>query len=234
MTSSILKGTVAVGLLLTLGACESLNARVSQPIGFGNDTPDRKYPIHVANKKEEMTLVVPSHVFALSEAEKNQVAWLAETYKHVGHGEIWVVAPTGSANSAASIGAAAEIAKVMVDQGVSPWAIKMNSYQADPTDEEAPITVQFKRYHAYTAPCGNWADDLASSPTNATSANFGCASQSNLAAMVEDPHDLMNPRQIDPTDPSRRSTVFEKYRAGEATGTIRSDDESGTVSDVAE
>ena len=76
--------------------------------------------------------------------DKNKVAWFAETYKHVGHGEIWVVAPVGSANSPASIGAAAEIAKVMVEQGVSPRAIKMNSYQAAEGDRQI---VNLKKRH---------------------------------------------------------------------------------------
>lgn len=232
MISSTLKTTTAAVVLLALGACESINGAQSDISIMRDSAPGERYPIQVAAAKEEMTLNVAPHVFALRADDKERVAWFAETYKHVGHGDIWVVAPVGSANSAASIGAAAEIAKVMVERGIDPRDIKMNSYQAAETDESAPITVQYKRYHAYTRPCGNFIDNLATSPLNQTSANFGCATQSNLATMVEDSSDLKTPRQLDPADPARRATVFENYRVGESSATERTDAESGAASEV--
>ena len=197
-------------------------------------TSDTRYPIQVADSKEEMTLVVAPHVFALNMADKKKVAWFAETYKHVGHGEIWVSAPVGSENAVSSIGAAAEVAQVMMERGIDPRAIKMHSYQAEASDASAPMTIYYKRYHAYTAPCGNFSDDLNFTPGNKTSRNFGCATQSNLAALVEDPQDLAAPRDLDPTDPARRATVFEKYRAGESTASERTEAESGVISEVAD
>lgn len=137
MTKSALLLTTAI----VLSACGSLQEFSSDSGVVPSADPANKYPIQVVDAKEEITLVVAPHVFALRQADKDRVALLAESYKHVGHGEIWVVAPTGSANSAASIGAAAEIAKVMVDRGIRPTSIKMNSYQAAETDEAAPITV---------------------------------------------------------------------------------------------
>lgn len=229
----VTKVILALIATVSLGACQSMEGTfAAEGSSMRAPGPD-KYPLQVVSAREGLTIVVKPHVFALSRDDKNRVAWLAETYKHVGHGDIWVVAPTGSANSAASIGAAAEIAKVMVDQGIKPTSIRMNAYQAGSTDDEAPITVLFKRYHAYAQDCENWRDDVAFTPMNATSRNFGCTSQSNLAALVEDPYDLSEPRGIDPTDAARRTTVFGNYRAGLPTRTQRTSDESGTVSDVA-
>jgi pilus assembly protein CpaD len=232
MVSSILKTTTAAAVLLALGACQSMSGAQNDASVMRGTVPGERYPIQVASTKEEMTLSVAPHVFALRADDKERVAWFSETYKHVGHGDIWVVAPVGSANSAASIGAAAEIAKVMVERGIDPRDIKMNSYQAAETDEAAPITVQYKRYHAYTRPCGNFTDNLATTPFNQTSANFGCASQSNLAAMVEDSRDLKTPRQLDPADPARRAAVFDSYRSGESSATERTEAESGAASEV--
>lgn len=231
-TSRISTVAVAVVAVLSLAACETSSMSAAQGVSSSRLPASVKFPIQVVNEKDGITIVVKPHVFALSQDDKGRVAWLAETYKHVGHGDIWVVAPTGSANSAASIGAAAEIAKVMVDQGVKPTSIRMNSYQAAAADEEAPITVLYKRYNAYTAECGRWDSNVALTPMNGTSKNFGCTTQANLAAMVADPHDLIAPRDIDPADPARRTAVFGKYREGVSTSTERSSDESGIVSDV--
>lgn len=235
-TKNTRRSAVALAMvaLVSLGACGTQTASLTGDISAMRGPAFDKYPIQVVAEKEGLTIVVKPHVFALSQDDKNRVAWLAESYKHVGHGEIWVVAPTGSANSAASIGAAAQIAKVMVDQGVRPTAIRMNSYQASASDTEAPVTVLFKRYHAYTDDCGNWSKSVAHAPLNATSQNLGCATHSNLAALIVDPYDLLEPEAIDPADPARRSTVFMHYREGTPTATERIADESGSVSTVAD
>ena len=44
--------------------------------------------------------------------------------------------------------------------------------------------------------------------------NFGCATQRNLAAMIDNPADLEQPRSEIPAYTARRSAAFEKYRKG--------------------
>jgi len=194
--------------------------------------PHQKFPIQVRPAMEEMSVTVPSHVFAISLQDKARIAAFTSAYKNVGHGEMWIVAPEGSSNAAASLGASAEISKVMVEQGLSPHAIKMRSYRTSETN--APITVRFKVYETRTRPCPNWSENVAFEPLNGSTPNFGCATQANLAVMVEDPHDLVNPRHMDPSDPARREAVFGKYRDGVPTHTVRAEDESGTVSSIDE
>ncbi|MGA9951425.1 MAG: CpaD family pilus assembly lipoprotein, partial [Xanthobacteraceae bacterium] len=43
---------------------------------------------------------------------------------------------------------------------------------------------------------------------------YGCASQRNLAAEVDDPADLVQPRAETAAYTMRRTTAFEKYRQG--------------------
>jgi pilus assembly protein CpaD len=63
--------------------------------------------------------------------------------------------------------------------------------------------------------------------------NFGCAAQHNLAAQVENPADLVQPRGESPAYTPRRTTVIEKYRAGVSTATISANPNAGKISDVA-
>ena len=87
--------------------------------------------------------------------------------------------------------------------------------------EIAPGTVRIiaSRATAHVPDCPNWGGlDIA--PVNNTSPNFGCATNSNLAAMVADPNDLVAGR-----DGSARNTgttasrAIRVYREGQPTGT---------------
>ena len=58
--------------------------------------------------------------------------------------------------------------------------------------------------------CGRWPDDLASGSSlegwkNEPYANFGCATQSTLAAQVDDPRDLVQARALGPSDVAMRT-----------------------------
>ncbi|MXO66508.1 CpaD family pilus assembly protein [Altericroceibacterium endophyticum] len=57
----------------------------------------------------------------------------------------------------------------------------------------APGTVRVvvSRSRAYVPGCPDWSDRIASFLENATDDNYGCAVNSNLAAMVADPEDLI-------------------------------------------
>lgn len=53
------------------------------------------------------------------------------------------------------------------------------------------VTVYIER-HTVTAPdCQRWAETSSSNPNNAPGQPFGCVSQSNLAAMIANPRDLV-------------------------------------------
>jgi pilus assembly protein CpaD len=62
--------------------------------------------------------------------------------------------------------------------------------------------------------------------------NYGCSTQRNLAAMVVNPSDLVQPRAESPTYTMRRTTVVEKYRQGNTTATQYQANDSSKISDV--
>jgi pilus assembly protein CpaD len=59
---------------------------------------------------------------------------------------------------------------------------------------------------------------------------FGCATQQNLAAMVNNPLDLMYPRGLTPADAARRTDVLSKYRTGNATASAGAGGSGGGTS----
>jgi Pilus biogenesis CpaD protein (pilus_cpaD)/Pilus formation protein N terminal region len=62
--------------------------------------------------------------------------------------------------------------------------------------------------------------------------NFGCASQRNLAAMVANPHDMVQPRAETPPWTAKRTFGTEKWRKGESPATIYADSNKGAISDL--
>jgi pilus assembly protein CpaD len=67
---------------------------------------------------------------------------------------------------------------------------------------------------------------------NAPHWNHGCATQRNLAAMVTNPADLVQPRSETPVYAARRSTVLDKFRKGEATQTVDPNANKGKISEI--
>jgi pilus assembly protein CpaD len=72
--------------------------------------------------------------------------------------------------------------------------------------------------------CGQWPSDLTSASSlqgwkNESYENFGCATQSMLAAQVDDPRDLTVQRASTPPDENMRLRAIAAVRKGEDPGT---------------
>ena len=90
---------------------------------------------------------------------------------------------------------------------------------------------------ASAGPCGMWPHDLGATldrehSDNLEYWNFGCAAQRNLASMVDDPSDLVQPRGEAPAYNARRTTVLDKYGKGQSTPTIYPNPNAGKISDI--
>ncbi|QIG48835.1 hypothetical protein G5V57_14545 [Nordella sp. HKS 07] len=99
--------------------------------------------------------------------------------------------------------------------------------------ERHPIIVT--KTGAYVKDCGEWPKDLSRTSQNDQYQNFGCAQQSNIAAMVANPQDLIRPRAQTPSDPMRRSKVIDDYRNGTATSAATEEQQQkAKISDIAQ
>jgi len=98
--------------------------------------------------------------------------------------------------------------------------------------------LSYARIAAEAGPCGLWPEDLGPSIKNPSYFenkqyfNFGCSYQRNMAVMVANPSDLVQPRAETPPYTIRRSEAFEKYRKGNTTTTIYPEGDKAKLSDV--
>jgi len=170
-----------------------------------------RFPIEVA--KGPVKFDVPTGKTALNAQQKDTIVRFAQQAKSNYASTIHVRRPSGGGRGAA---VAAAVRRTLIKQGVPDSMIVQSTYSGS---AESPVVVSYIRTWAVTQECGNWDEDLAITYSNAGYANFGCAVQNNVAAMVANPNDLVMPRTETPSDPMRRSTVFNKYREGVPTNT---------------
>lgn len=167
----------------------------------------------------------------LAGGDRAQLRAFANDYLRYGHGPLALETPSGAANSEAASVLAADARRTLAEAGVSYAAIAGSTRAANA--ESAPILVSFNRFEARAPECAPlYEQDLAHQNNNQSWASFGCATNFNLAAMVEDPADLNRPRDLAARDSGRRDTVMEAYREGDQTHADRSNDERITISNA--
>lgn len=211
---------------VALGACATTAPPDVQMGASGQD----RHQIQVEQTTQRLDIAVAPGDVALTPQAHAEIASFARAYMRVGHGALILSAPSGGANADAASLVAHQTRLALLEQGVPHAAIAGSTYDGA-GDGPAPLVLVFSRYEAHAPEClPLWQQDLAHQSNNQPWQSFGCASQANLAAMIEDPRDLIQPRDQDARDSGRRGTVMEAYRAGEPTHAERSSDERVALS----
>ncbi|GIK50437.1 MAG: hypothetical protein BroJett013_31340 [Alphaproteobacteria bacterium] len=213
--------------LSALGACASVPTPEGPPVASAAD----RHRIQVNETAERIEIPVAAGDVSLSPGARGTLRAFAGNYLRYGHGALVLSTPSGGANADAASVLAHEARMSLVEAGVSYAAVAGSTY--DSAGANAPIVVSFTKFEAQAPECAPlWEQDLAHQSNNQPWASFGCATQANLAALVEDPRDLVRPRDADPRDSGRRDTVMQAYRDGEPTHAQRSADERVAISDA--
>jgi pilus assembly protein CpaD len=181
-----------------------------------------RHPITISEAEHTLEIFIGSSRGGLSATQRVELLAFAQTWKREATGGVVVDLPVGTSNARAAAEAMPEIGSILTARGVPPRGIAVRRYHP-PVGSLAPIRVTYPKLAAQAGPCGMWPEDIGPSNRdyfeNQPPWNFGCATQRNLAASVDNPADLVQPRGETPPDQMRRSTVGEKYEHGQPTGT---------------
>ena len=224
-----------VGLSAALGACNYTGEVVTASVP---DDYRLRHPIAVEEGNHSIVVFVGHARGGLSAPQRADVAGLARSWVREGTGAIVADVPVDTPNARAAASAFGEIRAVLAAGGVPSRGIKLHRYRPDDPREFATIRLSYPRIKAVAGPCGLWPDDLGPSVLNPDYSenrsyhNFGCATQRNLAAMIDNPADLEQPRPESPAYTARRSEAFEKYRKGHPTTTVYPEAEKAKLSDT--
>lgn len=226
-----LTGT-AVALLAALSAGCSTTPPVSSSTPLAAYVSDERHPILISNEPEVLDLPVGMSGPALSPQIEHAIRDYVQGYRSAGTGAITIQVPTDAANEIAAAETGRAIHYALVRAGVPRHNIQVAPYQVGDHSRPAPLRLSYLRVKAVSPECGIWPEKSPNSVDNTQYANFGCASQQNLAAMVVNPADLVRPRTMTPADGARRADVIQKYEQLGNTGWLPEQRKDLTGSDI--
>jgi pilus assembly protein CpaD len=197
----------------------------------------QRHPIAIKEGPRTLELFIGESRGALNASQRAEVLAFAQEWRRESTGGVIIDLPWGTRNAPAAGRALENVRAILSAGGIPPHVVEVRPYRISDPRKLATLRLNYPRMTAEAGPCGLWPHDLG--PTydrehleNREYWNLGCASQRNLAAMVENPADLVQPRGEVPAYGPRRNTVFEKYRKGESPATIYPDQNRGKISDI--
>ncbi len=225
-----------VGLAVVLGACTHTGDEVTTA-SIPEDYRLR-HPIAVQEADQSLVIFVGRARGGLSASQRADVMGLAKTWRHEATGPIVADVPVNTPNAAAAADSLREIRSLLSAAGVPPRGFTARRYHPNDPRQLATIRLNYPKISAVAGPCGLWPEDLGPSIKNTSYLenksyyNFGCSYQRNMAAMIDNPSDLVQPQSETPPYTARRTEGFEKYRKGAPTATNYPDAEKAKLSDT--
>lgn len=225
-----------LGLATALGACTHTD-EVASTASIPDDYRQR-HPIAIQESNRSVVLFVGRSRGGLSAEQRADVMGLAQIWLQEGTGAIVADVPVGTPNARAAADAFREAQSLLSAAGVPAHGITLHQYHPDDPRHFATLRLSYPKITAVAGPCGLWPEDLGPSIKNKGYLenkpyyNYGCAYQRNMAAMVDNPADLVQPRAETPPYTVRRTEGFEKYRKGAATSTTYPEAEKAKLSDT--
>ena len=174
---------------------------------------------------------------SLTPTQRAEVSAFAQVWREEATGGVIIDMPTNTPNQVAASQAVREINSIFAASGVPMQSVAVRPYTPEDPAKFPTVRLKYSKIVAEAGPCGLWPHDLGPSwgPTYAENVNYwnlGCSVQRNLAAMVANPADLVQPRGEGEVWTPRRTTVFEKYRVGQGSATVYPNPNKGYLSDI--
>jgi len=223
------------GLSVVLSGCNTSDEVATASIP---DDYRLRHPIALREAPQSIVVLVGDGRGGLSASQRADVIGLAQSWNREGTGAIVVDVPVNTPNARPAADSAREIRSLLSAAGVPSRGIVVHHYHPADPGTFAAIRLSYPRIAAVAGPCGVWPEDLGPSVMdkgyfeNKPYFNLGCATQRNLAAMVDNPTDLVQPRSETPPYTARRTAAFEKYRKGESTATQYPESDKSKLSDT--
>ena len=211
----------AQGLRLSLVAAAAAALAGCGGVPYASSDPafpgsfEQRHPIVVAAAPTSVDLYPVGG--RLDGRSRANVRAFAERYRRYGSGAVTIQTPVGTNPNSIAV---YEVRRALLGAGVR-GRIAIGDYLPPNDGSAPPVRVSFTGIKAIVpTPCGQWPEDLASGSSvegwkNEPYSNFGCATQSTIAAQVDDPRDFVQPRAIGPSDVAMRTRAIVAVRNGQ-------------------
>ena len=213
--ASISLTIASLALALVLGGCASRDAPTGS-IGASVDYRQR-HPIVIGPAQRTLSIYPMRGPGGLDARQLEDVEDFIAQYRSSGSGRMTLRLPQG-ANQRETSQSLGFLKKALVKNGIPANYLETSHYEPMDPAAIAPIKLGFSSIQAkLNSQCGLWTEDLASgSSTNGMNNRpydqFGCTTQQNFAAQVDDPLDLVRPRRVTAADLAKRRKDIEQVR----------------------
>lgn len=204
---------------MILSGCAAFKKHDAIEVGSVPDDYRSRHPIVIAEKERRFEVPVGTHHTKMSKGMVSVTRSFLSGYKESGTGSVKIMTPVGSANQNAATSIASRVAGLAKQVGIPANKISHENYYPS-ANQAAPVRISYNAIAAQTSECGRWSEDILNTSENKQFKNFGCSMQSNLAAQIADPADLLGPRELGEVDTANRDSVIDAYRS--ETGTFES------------
>lgn len=211
----------AIAAVLLAGSCA---APMNSGVGMTDD-PDMNHPIVLDTAPKTIRLSFSAADAGLMPDDAARFDAFVSEYKADGTGTVSVTAPSGPA---------AQQTLSYFGERLSAAGIPRSRIMVGTRDDgDWRVELSYVGAVAHAANCDDWSSQQASdTASNLPMANLGCAVQHNIAAQIENPRDIAEPRPLGPSDAMRRATVMSAYEKGTPTAASKNADQSVAVSGV--
>jgi len=224
----------AAGFAAMLAGCNN-HTSVAQ-----NDYPvdyRLRHPITLKEGERTVEVFLGRNRGGLTPSQRADVLSFAQVWRREATSGIIIDLPQGGATDHAAADSMREIHSIFAASGVQRNAVYVRNYR--PSDSAlASIKISYSKLVAEAGPCGRWPQNLGPAQDSVYTENrpywnLGCASQRNLAAMVDNPADLVQPRGEAPAYTARRSVAIDQYRQGkDPSGQYNTGYDAGKIGEV--
>lgn len=227
-------GGALVVIALALGGCQHDEVTTASI----PDDYKQRHPIAIEEQTRSIVVFVGHARGGLTAPQRADVMGVASAWLREGTGAIRIDAPSGTPNARPVADTMREIQAMLAAAGVPPRGVYVRPYQPEDKRFLPPIRLTYSKIAAVAGPCGLWPEDIGPSMKNKgwfenkDYYNYGCSYQRNMAAMIDNPSDLEQPRTETPSYGARRTTAMEKYRKGTPTAIAYPEAERAKLSDT--
>ena len=145
----------------------------------------------------------------VSARDKLAVAQFLDGYAKSGEGALHINRPSNALSGLGTQQAEALVRGLVAQSGLNPNTVQTGQYAAQ-TGVPAPVVVSYRTLRAIPDDCreyGNILDTYSNQPRS----NFGCWHSANLAAMITDPRQLLEPYALGQPNAQRRQVIYDQY-----------------------
>lgn len=184
----------------------------------------RLQPVKVAESVERLELYARPSGLELSARDEYAVSAFLDAYAAQGSGPLYINRPATALDQQGVKQTDALLHRLMTRSGIRPDNSQSGTYYTRPGDP-APVVISYRTLRAIPQDCSHLGD-LTVTHRNSVTPEFGCFASANLAAMISDPRQLIEPYTMGPPNAQRRQVVYDKYIQGESTASERPEGQS--------